>query len=84
VTDGSNDGTPDMVKKYPQMEVYHQAERNGKIHAMNRGMKFVKAPIVIFSDSNTTLCTEAISIIVKTFNNSRVGCIAGEKRIVTN
>jgi cellulose synthase/poly-beta-1,6-N-acetylglucosamine synthase-like glycosyltransferase len=84
VTDGSNDGTPDMVKKYPQMEVYHQAERNGKIHAMNRGMKFVKAPIVIFSDSNTTLCTEAISIIVKTFNDSKVGCIAGEKRIVTN
>ncbi|HET6557285.1 MAG TPA: glycosyltransferase, partial [Prolixibacteraceae bacterium] len=84
VTDGSDDGTPEKLRQYPQMEVYHLPERNGKIHAMNRGMKFVKAPIVIFSDSNTILCLDAISIIVKTFNNPRVGCIAGEKRIVTN
>lgn len=83
ITDGSDDGTPEMVSRYPQMEVHHLAERNGKIHAMNRGMKFVKAPIVIFSDSNTTLCKDAISIIVRTFNDPKVGCIAGEKRIVT-
>jgi len=84
ITDGSNDGTPDKIRQYPQMEVHHLDERNGKIHAMNRGMKFVKAPIVIFSDSNTILCEEAVAIIVKTFNDPKVGCIAGEKRIVTN
>jgi len=84
ITDGSDDGTPDKLKQYPEMEVHHLTERNGKIHAMNRGMKFVKAPIVIFSDSNTILCPEAISIIVNTFRDPRVGCIAGEKRIVTN
>lgn len=82
ITDGSNDGTPDMVKKYPQMEVHHLQERKGKINAMNRGMKFVKAPIVIFSDSNTTLNNEAIQIIVNEFGNKNVGCIAGEKRII--
>ncbi|MGE5447643.1 MAG: glycosyltransferase family 2 protein [Bacteroidales bacterium] len=84
ITDGSNDGTPEKVSRYPQMEVHHLSERNGKIHAMNRGMQFVKAPIVIFSDSNTILNTEAVSIIVKTFKDPGVGCIAGEKRIVTN
>jgi len=83
ITDGSDDGTPDLLAKYPQMEVHHLPERNGKIHAMNRGMKFVDAPIVIFSDSNTTLCREAIQIIVKTFNDPKVGCIAGEKRVVS-
>lgn len=83
ITDGSDDGTPELLKKYPQMEVYHLAERNGKIHAMNRGMRFVDAPIVIFSDSNTTLCQEAIQILVKTFNDPKVGCIAGEKRVVS-
>lgn len=83
ITDGSDDGTPEILKKYPQMEVYHLPERKGKIHAMNRGIQFVDAPIIIFSDSNTTLCKQAIRVMVETFNDSRVGCIAGEKRIVT-
>ena len=29
--------------------------RNGKTGAINRGMKYVKTPIVIFSDANTIL-----------------------------
>ncbi len=81
ITDGSDDGTPEILKKYPKMEVHHLPERCGKIHAMNRGMQFVNAPIVIFSDSNTILCKEAIRVIVATFNDRKVGCIAGEKRI---
>lgn len=84
ITDGSDDGTPDLLKKYPQMEVHHLQERKGKIHAMNRGMQFVEAPVVIFSDSNTILCKDAIRVIVDTFNDPKVGCIAGEKRIVNH
>ena len=83
ITDGSDDGTPEILKKYPQMEVHHLPDRRGKIHAMNRGIQFVNAPIVIFSDSNTTLCKQAIRVMVDTFNDPAVGCIAGEKRIVT-
>jgi cellulose synthase/poly-beta-1,6-N-acetylglucosamine synthase-like glycosyltransferase len=49
---------------------------------MNRGMTFVDAPIVIFSDSNTILSNQAIRVIVEAFNDSSVGCVAGEKRIV--
>ena len=82
ITDGSDDGTPEKLRKYPQMEVYHLPERKGKIHAMNRGIQYVDAPIVIFSDSNTLLCKQAIRVMVETFNDPLVGCIAGEKRIV--
>ena len=82
VTDGSDDGTPDLLKKYPEVEVHHLKERNGKIHAMNRGMQFVKAPIVIFSDTNTILGKQSIREIVKQFRNPDVGSVAGEKRIV--
>jgi cellulose synthase/poly-beta-1,6-N-acetylglucosamine synthase-like glycosyltransferase len=81
VTDGSDDGTPDLLKNYPQMQVQHLPQRRGKIHAMNRGMQFVDAPIVIFSDSNTMLCRETIQVMVETFRDPKVGCIAGEKRI---
>jgi len=83
VTDGSDDGTPDLLKKYADkgVEVYHKPERGGKIGAMNRGMDFVKTPIVIFSDGNTMLGKESIRRIVNLFSNPKVGCVSGEKRI---
>ena len=82
VTDGSDDGTPDMLKGYENTTVHHLDARNGKIGAMNRGMEFVKTPIVIFSDANTNLGKESIRRIVNLFSNSKVGCVSGEKRIV--
>ncbi len=84
VTDGSDDGTPDLLQEHPELEVYHLPERRGKMHAMNRGMKFVKAPLVIFSDTNTLLGENSIREIVKRFSDENVGCVAGEKRIIEN
>ncbi|MCL6267169.1 glycosyltransferase family 2 protein [Flagellimonas myxillae] len=81
VTDGSDDGTPDLLRKYKEVEVYHKEERAGKIAAMNRGMQFVKTPIVIFSDANTDLGKNSIKEIVRLFRNPKVGCVSGEKRI---
>ena len=82
VTDGSDDGTPDLLKDYPNTTVHHLDERNGKIGAMNRGMAFVKTPIVIFSDANTNLGKGSIRRIANLFGNPKVGCVSGEKRIV--
>ena len=83
VTDGSDDGTPEILKKYSDrgVEVYHEDKRGGKIGAMNRGMQFVKSPITIFSDGNTMLGKESIRRIVRLFANPKVGCVSGEKRI---
>jgi len=78
VTDGSDDGTPELLRTYEGVEVYHQPERAGKIAAMNRGMQFVKTPIVIFSDGNTLLGKEAIRRIVKLFRDPKVGCVSGK------
>ena len=81
VTDGSDDGSPELLQQYHNVEVLHQDKRLGKINAMNRGMKYVKTPIVIFSDANTDLNKEAVREIVRLFSNNKVGCVAGEKRI---
>ncbi len=83
ITDGSNDGTPDILKKYKDqgVEVFHEDKRGGKIGAMNRGMSFVKTPIVIFSDGNTMLGKESVQRIVDLFKDPKVGCVSGEKRI---
>jgi cellulose synthase/poly-beta-1,6-N-acetylglucosamine synthase-like glycosyltransferase len=81
VTDGSDDGTPDELKKYQEVVVHHLPQRNGKIGAMNRGMAFVNTPVVVFCDANTLLGRESIRRIVRLFSNPKVGCVSGEKRI---
>lgn len=83
VTDGSDDGTPELLKAYPGVDVHHQPERKGKIAAMNRGIKLVTTTIVVFCDANTMLGTESIRRIVWLFNDPKVGCVSGEKRIVS-
>ena len=84
ITDGSDDGTPELLQQYADIAVYHQNERMGKIAAINRGMNFVTTPIVIFSDANTLLGKESVRRIVRLFADPKVGCVAGEKRIFEN
>lgn len=81
VTDGSNDNTNDLLKAYPEVSVLFQPERQGKTAALNRGMRFISSPIVIFTDANTMINREAIMEIASEFSDSKVGCVAGEKRI---
>lgn len=81
VTDGSNDSTPDLLRTYGDVEVLHKPERSGKIMAMNRAMKFVKTPIVVFSDANTMLGNDSLMKIAQMFADPKVACVSGEKRI---
>lgn len=82
VTDGSDDGTNEIVKAHENITLFHKDERKGKIDAMNRVMKFVKTPIVVFTDANTKLGKDSVMDIVACFNRKAVGCVSGEKRIV--
>jgi cellulose synthase/poly-beta-1,6-N-acetylglucosamine synthase-like glycosyltransferase len=82
VTDGSDDGSPEMLASYPEVTVIHEAKRSGKIGAVNRAMKIVKTPVTILCDANTELSLESVRLIVKHFSNEKVGCVSGEKRII--
>lgn len=44
-------------------------------------MMLVDTPLVVFTDANTMLNREAIREIVRAFEDPKVGCVAGEKRI---
>jgi cellulose synthase/poly-beta-1,6-N-acetylglucosamine synthase-like glycosyltransferase len=82
ITDGSDDGTPDLLlDKYKDIQVLHQQKRDGKTAALNRAMSFIKTPFVIFCDANTMLHTHAAKNLIKRFNSQKIGCVAGEKRI---
>ena len=80
-TDGSNDSTNQRLEDWPQATVHFQPLRQGKPAAMTRGMMLVDTPLVVFTDANTMLNREAIREIVRAFEDPKVGCVAGEKRI---
>jgi len=84
ITDGSNDGTNKLLAEYPEVNVIYKPERMGKTAALNRGIPFVKTPIVAFTDANTMLNENAILEIANAFSDKKVGCVAGEKRIEQN
>lgn len=83
VTDGTNDGTNERLQTRwnDKATVYFQPQRQGKTAAMTRGMKLIETPIVVFTDANTMVNRQAIREIVLAFQDPRVGCVAGEKRI---
>lgn len=84
VTDGSDDKTPEIVKSYEGVQLYHQPERRGKINAVNRVMELVDTPIVVFSDANTFLNRDVVRNMVRHYKNPQVGGVAGEKRVMQN
>ncbi|MEO5998456.1 MAG: glycosyltransferase family 2 protein [Chitinophagaceae bacterium] len=81
VTDGSTDGTPGIIRKFPFFTLLHMPERKGKLAAMNRAMEIVTEPVVVFCDANNLLNKECIKEIAKHYADPSVGGVAGEKKI---
>ncbi|MBQ4003147.1 MAG: glycosyltransferase family 2 protein [Bacteroidaceae bacterium] len=83
VTDGSSDGTNDRLSHYQDVTVVFKPEREGKTAALNHGIRSVKTPIVVMTDANTMLNADCIREIVRCLTDPKVGCVAGEKRVMS-
>ncbi|HCV14968.1 MAG TPA: glycosyl transferase [Rikenellaceae bacterium] len=84
VTDGSNDKTNELLSFYKDLRVLHQPERLGKTAAINRAVKFIDNPIIVFTDANTQMNSEALLEIAAAFEIPSTGCVAGEKRVFSD
>lgn len=84
ITDGSTDGSQAVIGQYPSVLLLHEAERKGKLAAINRAMQHIKTPIVVFSDANTDLNKECVRRIATHYNDPETGGVAGEKKIISN
>ncbi|PWK78777.1 cellulose synthase/poly-beta-1,6-N-acetylglucosamine synthase-like glycosyltransferase [Mucilaginibacter oryzae] len=81
VTDGSSDKTPEIIARYPQIQLLHKPERAGKIAAVHRAMDYVDTDAVVFTDANTFLNKDALIKICRHYTDPTVGAVAGEKRV---
>jgi poly-beta-1,6-N-acetyl-D-glucosamine synthase len=84
ISDGSDDTTADLIRKYDSIQLLHQTQRKGKVAAMNRAMQYVVTPYVIFSDANTLLNPSCVREMVKHYTDPWVGGVAGEKKIISS
>lgn len=82
VTDGSSDDTNNIIRSYSQITLLYEPERKGKTMAVNRAMKFVKTPFVVFSDANTLLNKDVLICLMRHFQDESTGAVAGEKKII--
>ena len=83
VTDGSTDETTDIVSAYPQVKLFHQDERRGKVAAINRIMPYLDSEVIVLSDANTTLNPEALKLIGCAYSDEKVGAVSGEKVVLS-
>lgn len=84
VTDGSIDSSPEIVRRFPAIQLLHDPERKGKYAAIKRAMRMVTTPVVVFSDANCMLNSECLKKITAHYSKPEVGAVAGEKKILRN
>ena len=82
ITDGSTDESMSIIRRYPQVKLMHEAARKGKSAALNRAALTAQNEILIISDANTFLNSNAIKYITSHYYDKLTGGVAGEKRVI--
>jgi biofilm PGA synthesis N-glycosyltransferase PgaC len=81
VADGSTDATANVVSAFPGVTLLLDPLRGGKTAALNRALREVRTPFVVFSDANTLLPADAVTRLLRPFGDPKTGAVAGEKRV---
>lgn len=79
VSDGSDDGTDDIVKGFAERGValMRREGREGKAAALNAAVRMATGEIVVFSDANSLFAADALKRIVENFSDPDVGYVTG-------
>lgn len=81
-SDASSDKTNEILKsvekRYPWFKVFTYHERRGKAGVLNNLIKAASNEILLFTDANTVFDNNAISKLVRNFDDSKVGGVCGK------
>jgi cellulose synthase/poly-beta-1,6-N-acetylglucosamine synthase-like glycosyltransferase len=80
-SDGSDDGTEDIVAGYAARGVQLLAlPRRGKLHALDTAIAQAHGEILVFSDANTHFEPQALRMLARNFADPAVGGVCGNQR----
>jgi len=79
VSDGSTDGTDDIVRDFAHLGVVllRREGREGKAAALNEAVRHATGEILVFSDANSLFDRNAIRFMVENFADPEVGYVTG-------
>lgn len=79
VSDGSTDGTDEVVKGFsdPRVTLLRREGREGKAAALNEAVRMAKGEIIVFSDANSLFGPRALHRMVENFADPEVGYVTG-------
>jgi len=80
ISDGSEDGTDEIVKGFASrgVRLIRQEPRNGKTSALNLAVPHARGEILVFSDANSLYAPEALRRLMRNFADSQVGYVTGK------
>lgn len=83
VADGSDDRTAQIASSFADrgVKMLYNAERQGKSHALNRGVRRATGDILVFSDANAYYVKGALRKLVRNFADPAVGVVSGSKTV---
>jgi cellulose synthase/poly-beta-1,6-N-acetylglucosamine synthase-like glycosyltransferase len=83
-SDGSTDGTEDIVRAYVDAGIRLLAlPASGKAAALNAAVAASTGEILVFSDANSMYASDAVRMLVRPFADPTVGGVAGNQRYAT-
>ena len=79
-SDGSSDGTPDIVRRYVDrgVQILDYRERRGKSAVLNATIAGLQTDLVILSDANTFNDPDAVLKLTRWFADPGVGSVVGK------
>jgi cellulose synthase/poly-beta-1,6-N-acetylglucosamine synthase-like glycosyltransferase len=84
-SDGSNDGTDEVVKRYVGGIVrLRSLPRRGKAPALNSAVAASTGEILVFSDANSMYARDALRSLLRPFADPGVGGVAGNQRYASH
>ena len=82
VSDGSTDGTDDIVRRWASPAVrLLRRPRQGKIAALNDAAVLASGDVLVLTDANSLLEPEAVATLVESFADPQVGAVCGNKKL---
>lgn len=84
-TDRTNEIVNDFIKRHPErrLRLYCSKERKGKTNAQNEAQKTIHSEILVMTDANSMLKSDAVTRLVECFTSDKIAYVCG-KLIYTN
>lgn len=79
LSDCSTDRTDEIVSTFPDKRVrlIRMAERRGKTHAQNQGIKEATGEVIVFSDATAVYQSKALLYMACNYQDASVGAVSG-------